>query len=177
MSILKRVISLLLCIMVLTSILVSCDTDDSHNHETNESTNEQQQGTKPNDETTGSIEQHTHTPATAVMENLIDSTCTKTGSYDEVVYCSTCNEEISRTQKPVDKKAHDYSQKVATSTYLKSEANCEDKAVYYFSCSCGAKGTTTFTSGDTLEHTFDQKNTASTYRKSVATCTDAAVYY
>jgi len=45
MSILKRVISLLLCIVMLTSVLASCDTDDSHNHETSESTTEQPQGT------------------------------------------------------------------------------------------------------------------------------------
>ena len=133
MSILKRAISLLLCIVMLTSVLASCDTDDSHNHETGESTTEQPQGTTP---------EHTHTPATAVTENLVDSTCTKTGSYDEVVYCSVCHEEISRAQKTIDKKAHDYSQKVTTSTYLKFSADCNNAAVYHFSCSCGAKGTT-----------------------------------
>ena len=116
----KRIISLLLCIVMLTSVLASCDTDDSHNHETSESTTEQPQGTESDhtdDETNGEEEttevpgQHTHTSASAVIENLVDSTCKKTGSYDEVVYCSTCNEEISRTQKTVDKKAHDYSQR------------------------------------------------------------------
>ena len=180
MSILKRAISLLLCIVMLTSVLASCDTDDSHNHETGESTTEQMQGTtsdhthdetKPSDETTEPLEQHTHTPATAVTENLVDSTCTKTGSYDEVVYCSVCHEEISRTQKTVDKKAHDYSQKVTTDTYLKTSADCNNAAVYHYSCSCGAKGTTTFTDGEANGHSYSsawEKNATHHWHK--ATC-------
>ena len=49
---------------------------------------------------------HTHTPAEAVIENEVEATCTKGGSYDEVVYCSECNEEISRMQNFTDKKGH-----------------------------------------------------------------------
>jgi len=180
MSVMKRSISLLLCIVMLTSVLASCDTDNSHNHETDESKIEQPQGTTPDhthdetttkDETTETPEQHTHTPATAVTENLVDSTCTKTGSYDEVVYCSVCHEEISRTQKTVDKKAHDYSQKVTTDTYLKSSADCNNAAVYHFSCSCGAKGATTFTEGEANGHSYSsawEKNATHHWHK--ATC-------
>ena len=159
MSILKRVISLLFCLVMLTSVLASCGTDDSHNHETSESTTEQLQETgsdHTHNETIETLDQHTHTPASAVTENLVDSSCTATGSYDEVVYCSVCNEEISRTQKNVDKKAHDYKEKVSTSTYLKNEANCEDKAVYYYSCYCGEKGTYTFTDGEPNGHDFGE---------------------
>ncbi len=180
MSILKRVISLLLCLVMLTSVLASCDTDDSHDHETGESTTVQSQGTtsdhthdetKPSDETPKTPEQHTHTPATAVTENLVDSTCTKTGSYDEVVYCSVCHEEISRTQKTIDKKAHEYNQKVTTSTYLKTSADCNNVAVYHYSCSCGAKGTTTFTDGEANGHSYSsswEKNATHHWHK--ATC-------
>ena len=39
---------------------------------------------------------HTHTPADAVQENVVNKTCTTNGSYDNVVYCSTCHEELSR---------------------------------------------------------------------------------
>ena len=39
---------------------------------------------------------HTHTPAAAVEENRNEPTCTEAGSYDSVVYCSECGEEISR---------------------------------------------------------------------------------
>ena len=35
-------------------------------------------------------------PGNPVMENRIESTCSKAGSYDLVVYCTECGEEISR---------------------------------------------------------------------------------
>ena len=37
-----------------------------------------------------------HTPADPVSENVVEPTCTKAGSHEEVVYCSSCGEEISR---------------------------------------------------------------------------------
>jgi len=40
-----------------------------------------------------------HTPSEAVIENKKESTCTEHGSYDSVVYCSVCNEELSREGK------------------------------------------------------------------------------
>ena len=40
---------------------------------------------------------HECTPAEAVQENVIPATCGADGSHDEVVYCSVCGEEISRT--------------------------------------------------------------------------------
>ena len=49
-----------------------------------------------------------HTPAAAVEENRVEATCTATGSYDEVVYCSVCKAEISRAQKTIDKLPHDF---------------------------------------------------------------------
>ena len=48
----------------------------------------------------------THTPAAAVRENEVASTCAKVGSYDSVVYCSVCDAEISRESKEIAKKAH-----------------------------------------------------------------------
>ncbi len=36
-----------------------------------------------------------HTPADAIEENRVESTCTVAGSYDSVVYCSVCNAKIS----------------------------------------------------------------------------------
>ncbi|MFR1632354.1 MAG: leucine-rich repeat domain-containing protein, partial [Oscillospiraceae bacterium] len=50
-----------------------------------------------------------HTPADPVRENEVPATCTAEGSYDEVVYCEVCDEEISRTSKNIDKIAHTYS--------------------------------------------------------------------
>lgn len=41
-----------------------------------------------------------------------------------------------------------YTKEVAEEKYLKSEADCRTKAVYYKSCSCGKVGTATFNYGD-----------------------------
>ncbi|MBR4087098.1 MAG: hypothetical protein IKK30_04490, partial [Clostridia bacterium] len=59
----------------------------------------------------------------------------------------------------------------------KSKATCQSAAVYYYSCSCGEKGASTFNKGEKAEHTFDQKNTTEKYLKSKATCQSGAVYY
>lgn len=39
---------------------------------------------------------HTHTPGEAVTENLVEATETTDGSYDSVVYCTSCGAELSR---------------------------------------------------------------------------------
>ena len=44
-----------------------------------------------------------HTPKAAVKENIVNATKSKTGSYDEVVYCAECNAEISRVKKTIPK--------------------------------------------------------------------------
>lgn len=38
-----------------------------------------------------------HTKGESVHENIVDATCIKAGSYDEVIYCTVCNEKISTT--------------------------------------------------------------------------------
>ena len=42
-----------------------------------------------------------HTPGEPVEENKVAATTTSEGSYDEVVYCSICNAEISREAKTI----------------------------------------------------------------------------
>ena len=49
-----------------------------------------------------------HTEAEAVVENKVAATCTEDGSYDSVVYCSVCNEEISRSTVTVPATGHDW---------------------------------------------------------------------
>ena len=48
-----------------------------------------------------------HEDTRTVRENEVAATCTTDGSYDEVVRCSDCNEEISRTAKTVSALGHD----------------------------------------------------------------------
>ena len=47
-----------------------------------------------------------HTESSPVKENIVDSTCSVAGSYESVVYCSVCREEISRTTESIEKKSH-----------------------------------------------------------------------
>lgn len=51
--------------------------------------------------------------------------------------------------------AHTYDQEVAAESYQATPATCTKQATYYKSCTCGAKGTETFASGDLLPHAWD----------------------
>ena len=51
-----------------------------------------------------------HKPAEAVKEKEVPATCEAGGSYEEVVYCSVCQKEISREQKTVPALGHDWSE-------------------------------------------------------------------
>lgn len=47
-----------------------------------------------------------HTAGEAVVENKVEATCTAAGSYDNVVYCTACDAELSREEKIVDRLTH-----------------------------------------------------------------------
>lgn len=49
-----------------------------------------------------------HTNGAAVREKEVPATCTANGSYDEVVYCTVCNAEVSREAKSTDALGHDW---------------------------------------------------------------------
>ena len=42
------------------------------------------------------LTEHSHTIGTAEIDNKVEATCFVDGSYDEVVYCTECEEELSR---------------------------------------------------------------------------------
>ena len=73
----------------------------------------------------------------------------------------------------VSKHAHAFNQEVASSGYLASAATCTEPAEYYYSCVCGAKGTSTFVSGNPLGHSLTETE------KVEPTCTAAGkeAYY
>ena len=66
---------------------------------------------------------------------------------------------------------HSFKLQTLEAEYLKSEANCTDPAVYYYSCSCGEKGTETFTAGVAYGHDFTKAELVT-----AATCENAAIY-
>ena len=65
--------------------------------------------------------------------------------------CSVCNEEYGMELGH----QHNYNVKDSTSKYLKTEATCENKAVYYYSCKCSLKSTLTYEVGEPLGHDYD----------------------
>ena len=87
---------------------------------------------------TKSIDKKTeHTAGAAVTENYADSTCKVEGSYDEVVYCSVCDKELSRTQKTVAKKTEHTAGTSVTENYVDSTCKVEgsyDEVAYCSVC-------------------------------------------
>ncbi|MCD8108319.1 MAG: hypothetical protein LUE20_10240, partial [Oscillospiraceae bacterium] len=57
---------------------------------------------------TGVIAKISHTAGEAVNESEVPATCTTDGSYDSVVYCSVCYEELSRETITVPATGHTY---------------------------------------------------------------------
>ncbi len=77
-----------------------------------------------------------HTNASAVEENYIEPDCVNDGSYDEVVYCKVCNEELSRKNIVIPAYGHVDGD---TFTENKVQPDCEndgsyDSVTYCFIC-------------------------------------------
>ena len=72
--------------------------------------------------------------------------------------------------------SHVFDKQVITDAYKATDATCEAKATYYYSCQCGEKGTETFEYGDYADHVFDREVADPEYLVSVATCTSPAIY-
>ena len=98
-------------------------------------------------------EPHTHTPAEPVQENVVPASCTAEGSYDEVVYCSECGEELSREQKTIDKIAHTPGEPVLENEVVGHDSTTYDSVVY---CTvCGEEISRTPVSAPIITHTLD----------------------
>ncbi len=94
-----------------------------------------------------------HTPAQAVKENETAGNCQTKATYDEVVYCSLCNHEISRTNKEGDFGEHTPATAVKEN---ETSGNCQTKATYdeVVYCSlCNHEISRTAKQGDFGEHT------------------------
>ena len=63
-----------------------------------------------------------------VNENVVPATCTEDGTYDEVVRCSGCDTEFSRTARTVDELGHDYNDVVTAPT-------CTEQGYTMYTCS------------------------------------------
>ena len=77
---------------------------------------------------------HTHTPGEPVQENVVPASCKAEGSYDEVVYCTECGEEISREQKTIDKLAHTPGEAVQENVVVTHDKTTYDEVGYCTEC-------------------------------------------
>ena len=68
--------------------------------------------------------------------------------------CLVCNQEYGNILAPGH--THDFSKQVSTDKYLSSAATCKSKALYFYSCECGEKGSNTFESGAIGFHSFSK---------------------
>ena len=97
-----------------------------------------------------------HTFTSYVSNN--DATCTSDGTKSST--CDVCG-EVKKESDFGSMLPHTFDKKVATEAYLNTPADCDDKATYFYSCECGAKGTKVFEDGDYVhvyseEFSFDE---------------------
>lgn len=71
---------------------------------------------------------------------------------DDNSLCDNCGESFS-DEKDVEEHVHDYAKRLARDKYLHAVATTDRPATYYYSCSCGKKGTETFSYGAPLTPT------------------------
>ena len=81
-----------------------------------------------------------------ITENCSGGTATE----EERAICDICNSEYGVPLKHT----HNFNKQEVKDAYLLSEATCEEKAEYYYSCKCGEKGNTTFGIGEPLGHAY-----------------------
>ena len=113
-----------------------------------------------------------HIEAAAVRENETAATCTTDGSYDEVVYCTDCHAEISRTKNITKALDHEWGNWVVTKPTTSSEDGEEQRICIRDSSHVETKII------PALIHTHQYSEVVKDeYIKSAATCTEPAVYY
>ena len=77
-----------------------------------------------------------HTPGKAVKESVVLATCEAAGSYEEVVYCEVCKEELTRVSKTLPAMGHTRGEAVRENVIdstCADEGSC-DEVVYCEAC-------------------------------------------
>ena len=120
------------CDVETTRTEATCEEDGNITHTATGTYNDQ----KITDVQKETIPAKGHVKGEVKIENATESTCEKGGSYDEVVYCTVCNKELSRTTVKTEAKGHVKGKvKIENAT----EATCEvggtyDEVVYCTVC-------------------------------------------
>ncbi len=85
-----------------------------------------------------------------------EATCSEEGQSYRV--CSKCLKE--ETKKIAKTDEHNFSIQNTNAMFLAADATCTSPATYYYSCTCGEKGTDVFEYGDkSSEHLYNDENT------------------
>lgn len=100
-------------------------------------------------------------------DGTVTTSATHSTKGERVFSCTVCGK--TKTQEIDIITEHTFDKEVIENEYLKSTATCESKAVYYKSCSCGEKGTTTFEYGEALGHNWN--NPVYEWSNDLKTCT------
>ncbi|MBR4036635.1 MAG: hypothetical protein IKJ05_07915, partial [Oscillospiraceae bacterium] len=103
-----------------------------------------------------------HTEGETVVENEVAATCTENGSYDNVVYCTVCNAELSRATVTVDALGHTEGKAVVENEVA---ATCTTDGSYdnvVYCTVCNAELSRDTVTVDALGHKYDAVVTAPT---------------
>ena len=120
---------------------------------------------------------HIHKEGKSVEENRVEATCAKEGSYDEVIYCVECDEELKRTEKTIEKLPHIEGKLVEEN---RVEATCTKEGSYdevIYCSECGEELSREEKTVAKKDHVYIIALIEDRYKKSDATCTSGAVYY
>ena len=117
------------CDVETTRTEATCEEDGNITHTATGTYNDQ----KITDVQKETIPAKGHVKGEVKIENATESTCEKGGSYDEVVYCTVCNKELSRNTVKTEAKGHKWDNGKVT-----TEPTCTEEGVKTFECTvCG----------------------------------------
>ena len=115
-----------------------------------------------------------HTKGEPVKENIKEATCTEPGSYDEVIYCANCGEELSRTKDlPLAADGHVWGKKGEVT----KEATCTEGEMTYTCINCGATKTEKIPAVKTHTPATDAKEIIRDNTFRAVTCTQDGMHW
>lgn len=117
------------CDVETTRTEATCEEDGNITHTATGTYNDQ----KITDVQKETIPAKGHVKGEVKIENATEATCEEGGSYDEVVYCTVCNKELSRTTVKTEAKGHKWNNGKVT-----TEPTCTEEGMKTFQCMvCG----------------------------------------
>ena len=150
------------CDVETTRTEATCEDDGNITHTATGTYNDQ----KITDVQKETIPAKGHVKGEVKIENATESTCEKGGSYDEVIYCTVCNKELSRTTVKTEAKGHKWNNGKVT-----TEPTYAEEGVKTYTCTaCGATKTEVIPKRNmeyTVGSTYQDISTNAIYRITV----------